>query len=66
MDTKLLNKLVRYTSMPFEFFVLIGGGAWFGSWLDKILHTSPWLAFVFAILGFGSALYHTLKSIKKI
>ncbi len=65
MDTDILKKFAKYSSMPFEFFVMIGGGAWLGSWLDKKFDTKPWLTFILAIVGFASALYHVLSSIKK-
>ncbi len=65
MDPDILRKFAKYSSMPFEFFVMIGGGAWLGSWLDKKFGTNPWLTFILAIVGFGAALYHILSSIKK-
>ncbi len=65
IDNDLLRKLVKYTSIPFEFFILIGGGAWFGSWLDKKIQVKfPWFMLGFAIFGLVIGLYHVYKSLK--
>ncbi len=65
MDKDLLKKFAKYSSMPFEFFVMIGGGAYLGNWLDKKFETGYALTIILAILGFSAALYHIFKSIKK-
>ncbi len=61
----ILKKFVRYTSMPFEFFVLMGAGAFLGHKIDAKVQTSfPYYTLIFAILGFAVALYHTFKTLK--
>ena len=64
-DPDLMRKLLKYTSIPFEFFILIGGGAWLGSYLDKkfgIAHHV--LTVIFAIFGLVIGFYHVYKSLK--
>lgn len=64
-DPDLMRKLIKYTSIPFEFFILIGGGAWLGSFLDKkfgIEHNI--LTVIFAIFGLVIGFYHVYKSLK--
>jgi F0F1-type ATP synthase assembly protein I len=64
-DPYLVRKLLKYTSIPFEFFILIGGGAWLGSALDKkfcLKHHV--LTVIFAIFGLLIGFYHVYKSLK--
>jgi len=64
-DPKFIYKLLKYTSIPFEFFILIGGSAWVGSWLDKKFNIQNHLLTVFfAIFGFIIGIYHIFKSFK--
>jgi len=36
-------------------------GMFFGNWLDGKLHTKPWLALVFTILGLAAGIYESAK-----
>ena len=64
-DIDLIKKFLRFTSIPFEFFVTIGGGAWLGSWLDKKWHTGHLMLIICAVIGFFFGLYYVIKELKK-
>ncbi len=64
MDNDLMKKFLRYTSMPFEFLIIIGGSTWLGYWLDKRFGTYPWLMIAMAAFGFFAAIYHVFKTLK--
>ena len=65
LDPDLMRKLLKYTSIPFEFFILIGGGAWLGSALDKKFAIGHHvLTVIFAIFGLAIGFYHVYKELK--
>jgi ATP synthase protein I len=37
-----------------------------GRWLDQRFHTAPWLLLVFLLLGFGSGVRLTLRTLKTV
>ena len=39
-------------------------GVLVGRWLDQRFHTDPWLLLVFLLLGFGSGIRLTLRTLK--
>ena len=61
--------LARQLSMAMELpIVLVGGvaiGGGLGYLLDRWLHTSPWLAFVFGVLGFAGGMREVLRRLSR-
>jgi F0F1-type ATP synthase assembly protein I len=57
--------LTAVTSVGFLILIAIGIGLLFGLWLDKILHTGPWMAFVWTIIGLAAGLYEAAKILIK-
>jgi ATP synthase protein I len=41
-------------------------GVLLGRWLDERFHTAPWLLLVFLLLGFGSGVRLTLRTLKTV
>ena len=41
-------------------------GVLVGRWLDQRYHTAPWLLLVFLLLGFGSGIRLTLRTLKTV
>lgn len=41
-------------------------GVFVGRWLDQRYHTAPWLLLVFLLLGFGSGIRLTLRTLKTV
>ncbi len=65
---KLIRQIGSYSTLGLEMGLSVAVGAIFGYYLDKWLHTDPWLLIVFlifgAIAGFRS-LYRALKRLER-
>lgn len=47
--------------LPFMLVGAIGIGAGVGYWLDRRLHTSPWLTLVLGMAGFAGGMYEMVR-----
>jgi ATP synthase protein I len=65
---KILRQIASYSTVGLEMGLSVAVGAIIGYYLDKWLHTGPWLLIVFlifgAIAGFRS-LYRALKRLER-
>ncbi len=65
---KLFTQIASYSTLGLEMGLSVAVGAIIGYYLDKWLHTEPWLLIVFlifgAIAGFRS-LYRALKRLQR-
>jgi F0F1-type ATP synthase assembly protein I len=41
-------------------------GVLLGRWLDQRYHTAPWLLLVFLLLGFGSGVRLTVRTLQQV
>lgn len=60
-----ITQLALAMELPFIMIggVVIGGG--FGYLLDQRLHTSPMLALVFGVLGFGAGIWDIVRRLSR-
>jgi len=64
-DSKsLLRQAAVLSSIPGFLVVPPVAGVFIGRWLDKRYHTAPWLLLVFLLLGFGSGIRLTVRTLK--
>jgi ATP synthase protein I len=49
---KWVDLISKYGTIGLEMGLCVAIGVIFGAYLDKFLHTSPWLTLVFTIFGF--------------
>jgi len=65
---KILRQIASYSTLGLEMGLSVAVGAIIGFYLDKWLHTEPWLLIIFlifgAIAGFRS-LYRALKRLER-
>jgi ATP synthase protein I len=65
---KIIRQIASYSTLGLEMGLSVAVGAIIGYYLDKWLHTEPWLVIVFlifgAIAGFRS-LYRALKRMER-
>ena len=64
-DLSWLKTLGSVTSIGFLILIATGIGLFFGLWLDKMFGTSPWLAFIFTLLGLIAGLIEAVKILIK-
>ncbi len=57
------QKIIVYTTIPFQMAIIIGLGAWAGWKLDAIWHTKPILTIVLIVVSVIIALYTVLKDL---
>ncbi len=50
------NQLAMAMELPFTFVAAVALGGFIGYFLDKWLHTSPWLMIVFGCFGFAGGI----------
>lgn len=65
VDYSWLRTLGAVTSIGFLIGIATGIGLLFGLWLDRVLGTSPWLAFIFTLIGLAAGLYESVKILIK-
>ena len=64
-ETKsLFRQAAVLSSIPGFLVVPPVAGVLFGRWLDQRYHTAPWLLLVFLLLGFGSGIRLTLRTLR--
>jgi ATP synthase protein I len=65
---KLIRQIASYSTLGLEMGLSVAVGAIIGYYLDKWLHTEPWLLIVFLIFGVVSgfrSLYRALKRFER-
>jgi len=65
---KLIRQIASYSTLGLEMGLSVAVGAILGYYLDKWLHTDPWLLIVFLILGAIAgfrSLYRALKRLER-
>lgn len=60
-DYKWYRKVGPASSVGLVFVISIVLGWAFGSWLDKKLHTDPWMMLIFTLLGIAAGFYEMIK-----
>jgi ATP synthase protein I len=63
-DQKWRRQSASATELPFVLVIamLVGGGI--GYFLDRWLHTRPWLMLFFGVIGFGTGIRDVLRRVK--
>lgn len=56
-----MHSYTRYSSIAFQMLAAMLLGVGGGLFLDKYLHTSPWLTVVFSLLGVAFAMHIIIK-----
>jgi ATP synthase protein I len=65
---KLIRQIASYSTLGLEMGLSVAVGAIIGYYLDKWLHTEPWLLIVFLIFGVIAgfrSLYRALKRLQR-
>ncbi len=65
---KLIRQIASYSTLGLEMGLSVAVGAIIGYYLDKWLHTDPWLLIVFLIFGVIAgfrSLYRALKRLER-
>jgi ATP synthase protein I len=65
---KVLRQIASYSTLGLEMGLSVSVGAILGYYLDKWLHTEPWLLIIFLIFGAISgfrSLYRALKRLER-
>jgi ATP synthase protein I len=65
---KILRQIASYSTLGLEMGLSVSVGAIIGYYLDKWLHTDPWLLIVFLIFGVIAgfrSLYRALKRLER-
>jgi len=65
-NKSLLRQAAVLSSIPGFLVVPPVAGVLIGRWLDHRYHTAPWLLLVFLLLGFGSGIRLTLRTLKLV
>jgi ATP synthase protein I len=60
-----MRRLAEMTSIGLILPSSIAVGLFLGYYLDRWLHTAPWLLLIFTLLGVASGLLSLLRAIKK-
>ncbi len=61
-----IRALGSISSIGFLILISVGVGLVIGLWLDKKFDTSPWLTFVFTLIGLAAGLYESIKLLLKV
>lgn len=56
-----LRTMAAVSSIGLLILISTGIGLVFGLWLDRMLGTTPWLAFVFTLFGLAAGLVEAVK-----
>jgi len=59
------RKIAELSSLGLMLPSSIAIGLFFGYWLDKVLHTQPWMLLIFLFFGIASGLISLMKGINK-
>jgi ATP synthase protein I len=62
----LMRQAAILSAIPGFLVVPPVAGVLLGRWLDERFHTAPWLLLVFLLLGFGSGVRLTLRTLKTV
>jgi F0F1-type ATP synthase assembly protein I len=62
----LMRQAAVLSAIPGFLVVPPVAGVLLGRWLDQRFHTAPWLLLVFLLLGFGSGVRLTLRTLKTV
>ena len=62
----LMRQAAVLSAIPGFLVVPPVAGVLLGRWLDERFHTAPWLLLVFLLLGFGSGVRLTLRTLKTV
>ena len=65
---KLIQQIASYSTLGLEMGLSVALGVGIGYYLDKWLHTEPWLLIVFLLLGVIAgfrSLYRAMKRLQK-
>ncbi len=65
---KIFRQIASYSTLGLEMGLSVAVGAIIGYYLDKWLHTEPWLLIIFLLFGVGAgfrSLYRALKRLQK-
>jgi len=65
---KILKQIASYSTLGLEMGLSVAVGAIIGYYLDKWLHTEPWLLIIFLLFGVFAgfrSLYRALKRLQK-
>jgi ATP synthase protein I len=60
------RRIADASSIGLAFPIAIGIGYLWGSWLDKVLGTAPWLTIVFALMGVIAAFLNAFRTALRI
>ena len=63
-DNQTLKALAQFSQIGFTLAASIFVGVFLGKFLDDLLGTTPWLLFIFSLLGVGAA-FKSIFNIKK-
>jgi len=59
------RKLAEMSSLAMTLPVSIAVGLFFGSWLDRRLHTDPWMVCLWTLLGVAAGLLSLIRGLRK-
>lgn len=60
-----MRELAMAMELPFELVATVGIGAVAGHFLDRALHTEPWLAIVLGLAGFGIGIWDVIRRLSR-
>ncbi|MEQ9261998.1 MAG: AtpZ/AtpI family protein [Owenweeksia sp.] len=64
---KQLNTYARYSSLGIQMAVIVGGGAWFGSWLDeKYPSNRKWFTLLCVLVSLVLAMVYVLRQLNSM
>ncbi len=64
-DAGMLRTAYELSAGLLSFVVALALGVWFGRWLDGHLHTGPWLAVLFGLLGFAAGVLNVIRTVSR-
>ena len=62
----LMRQAAVLSAIPGFLVVPPVAGVLLGRWLDQRFHTAPWLLLVFLLLGFGSGVRLTMRTLQQV
>ena len=62
----LIRQAAVLSAIPGFLVVPPVAGVLLGRWLDQRFHTTPWLLLVFLLLGFGSGVRLTMRTLRQV
>ena len=64
-DYGWLRSLANVSSIGLLILIATVIGMLIGLWLDKVFHTSPWLVFIFTLIGLTAGIVEAIKIVLK-